>query len=466
MPEAPLEEEPALKATSPVELVPSATAGAVIACTEPVFQRLALEPNEIVRLRVGKKQVTARLRALSESDALRVAVSPQVRQRLALPPRARLHLRKNEDGSLEFGPFFGILARPIPRIPPYGEQNRDFRLHMAMGRRRYVPVYAFGPHDIDRRRGTVRARVYDETRRRWVRRTMPIPHVVWNRSYWPGPKNRALLARTLRRLKVRGSIPFNPGVGTKWQVYRLLYEDPALRAHVPHTERYTGLQTVLRFASRYRGVYMKPLWGGWGIGIMRIRRLGRNRFHVSRTIGRRGRNWSRVVSLAGLRAVVRGLVDGPYLVQQEIPLAQLNGRLCDIRVLAQRRADGAWGITGAVVRVGKPRSVISNLHGGGRAMELRRALSLLFSDAPERVEQVIRSLEELTLKVIDRVESRFGRFGEIGLDFGIDRQGHLWFIEVNSRPGRHSFRITSPDDVWLATSATPVEYARKLADFA
>lgn len=451
--------------TTPVELLARAAPGQAINVSQDVMEALGLTPGQSVVLRAGMNRVTARVGRAPNGAAGRVIVSADLRRRLALPARARIHLRRNEDGSLELGPFFGILARVVPRTPPYGEQNRDFRLHMAMGRMRNVSVYAFGPGDIDIRRGTVRARVFDETHRRWVRRTMPVPHVVWNRSYWPGNANRALLRRTLRRLVRRGSIPFNPGVGTKWQVYRLLLEDPELRRHVPATERYTGIQGVLRFARRYPGVYMKPLWGGWGIGIMRIRRLGPNRYRVSRTIGRRGRNWSRVVSRAGLAATVRRLVDGPYLVQQEIPLTKMDGRLCDIRALAQRRADGTWGLTGAVVRIGKPRSIISNLHGGGRAMELNQALQRLFPGRPELAARVEEDLNRLAIKVVRKVESRFGTFGEIGLDFGVDATGHLWFIEVNSRPGRHSFRITSPDDIWLATSANPVEYARRLAKF-
>lgn len=98
-------------------------------------------------------------------------------------------------------------------------------------------------------------------------------------------------------------------------------------------------------------------------------------------------------------------------------------------------------------------------------MELNQALQRLFPGRPELAARVEEDLNRLAIKVVRKVESRFGTFGEIGLDFGVDATGHLWFIEVNSRPGRHSFRITSPDDIWLATSANPVEYARRLAKF-
>lgn len=448
-----------------IELIASRQLANTLALPRHLLETLGIRPGESAIVRAGRKRTRVSIRTLPDEVGNTVRIGSASCRALALPGELKIHLKRHEDGTLELGPFFGILARVVPDGPPYGEQNRDFRVHMALGKRRNVAVYAFSPADVDWKHGRIRARVFDEASKRWVRRIMPIPHVVWNRSYWPGSRNRAMLGRTLKALRDAGARPFNPGVGTKWQVYRLLGEEPSLRPHIPRTEQYASVRTVLQFLQRFPGVYMKPLWGGWGIGIMRIRPMGGQRYRVSRTIGRAGRNWDRVVNQAGLRAAVSRLVDGPYLVQQEIPLARLEGRLADVRVLAQRRADGEWGVTGAVVRVGKPRSVISNLHGGGQAIEIRSGLTQLFPGQHELVERILSDIHSLALTIVRKVESRFGRFGEIGLDFGVDHHGHVWFIEVNSRPGRHSFRITSPDDVWLASSANPVEYAKRLATF-
>lgn len=423
-----------------------------------------LQQDDVVYVTAGTKRTRATVRCINKSDN-DVLIGHHIRRYLALPRRLHIHIKQNSQYDLELGPFFGILARIIPRSVPYGEQNRDFRLHMALGKKQHVPVYCFGPSDVRWKSRIIRARVYDEQRRRWIRRFMPLPNVVWNRSYWPGKHQRSRMRRTMHGLWRRGSRPFNPGVGTKWQVYRLLLADESLRAHVPHTEQYRSPRTVLRMLQRYKRVYMKPLWGGWGIGIMRLQRISRGRYRLTRTIGRRGRTWSRVTGPAQMRAIVRRLVDGPYLIQQEIPLARINNRVTDVRVLAQRRGDGEWDVTGAVMRVGKPRSVISNLHGGGKAYKLRDALNIIFADKPEMVNKTMQRLQSLSIAIARRVESRYGRFGEIGLDFGVDRTGHIWFIEVNSRPGRHSFRTTSPDDVWLASSEFPIAYATHLAQF-
>ena len=163
--------------------------------------------------------------------------------------RPRLYIRRNMDGTLELGPFFGI-SHVIPHLPPYGEQNRDFRLHMAVGRRRRRGLRV-RPGDIDLRRQrrpgpstTKRADAGCGARCHAARGLEPLI-LARQRKPRPAPPHTAQ-AHTARTL------PFNPGVGTKWQVYRLLLGDPQLRRHVPATERYTGIQGVLRFARRYQ----------------------------------------------------------------------------------------------------------------------------------------------------------------------------------------------------------------------
>ena len=444
--------------------------GAWIEMPRHLSETLQIEPNTRVALRAGRKAVSCAVRISDDSGSVSTApllrLSPAIRRTLGLPLGTRLQIRRSAD-SLEVGPFFGIFARYERRWPPYGEQNVDFRAHMEAGRQRHVAVYTFGPRDIDWNRRLIRALIYDTsgTRNRWRRVYMAMPHVVWNRSYWPGAHRRVMKA-TLRRLRLRaGSMIFNAGVGTKWHVYRHLWEQESLRPHLPRTARYRGIGTVLRFLARYPGVYMKPVWGGWGIGVFRIRRVGRNRFTISRTLGRRGVNVSRTVGLQGLRAELARLVRKPYLVQQEIRLARIGDRIVDIRVLAQRRSDGSWGITGAVARAGRRRSVISNLHGGGRPIALAQAAPKIFPNNPEIGAAAEATIHRLTHEIIAVIERKYGRFGEIGLDFGIDQTGHVWFIEVNSRPGKNSFRITSRDNAWRAATANPVEYANQLSRF-
>ncbi|GJM71157.1 hypothetical protein HMSSN036_33730 [Paenibacillus macerans] len=75
---------------------------------------------------------------------------------------------------------------------------------------------------------------------------------------------------------------------------------------------------------------------------------------------------------------------------------------------------------------------------------------------------VVQTIRHLSLRVPEYLESRFGRLAELGLDFGVDREGRVWILEVNSKPGRTSFfRIGDPISARKSIE-NPISYARYL----
>ena len=55
--------------------------------------------------------------------------------------------------------------------------------------------------------------------------------------------------------------------------------------------------------------------------------------------------------------------------------------------------------------------------------------------------------------------------GEIGLDFIIDAEGQVWFLEANSKPGRKAFSQMELNKEERLTIMRPMLYARYLAGF-
>ncbi|WP_374701241.1 YheC/YheD family protein [Thalassobacillus sp. C254] len=45
-------------------------------------------------------------------------------------------------------------------------------------------------------------------------------------------------------------------------------------------------------------------------------------------------------------------------------------------------------------------------------------------------------MESLLLTIFKKIEESYGRFGEMGIDIGIDQGGNLWIIECNAKPGK------------------------------
>lgn len=74
----------------------------------------------------------------------------------------------------------------------------------------------------------------------------------------------------------------------------------------------------------------------------------------------------------------------------------------------------------------------------------------------------METIDQLSANIPIHLESHFGRLAELGIDFGVDQQGKVWILEVNSKPGRSSFFKIG--DVISARKSieNPIGYARYL----
>lgn len=76
-----------------------------------------------------------------------------------------------------------------------------------------------------------------------------------------------------------------------------------------------------------------------------------------------------------------------------------------------------------------------------------------------RVQALEHKLLHRSRLILQALETGFGRFSELGLDYGIERSGRLWFLEANAKPGRAAMAHISENAAQLAIS-TPVAYAK------
>lgn len=330
---------------------------------------------------------------------------------------------------------------------------------MQVGRARGVVVYTFAPQDIDWAHRVAWGRTYSPRLGGWVRRAYPLPQAVFNR--YPAAAYNQFVLGTIRRLKDHG-VPFvNSSFVDKYRLHRLLIQWPALRPHLPQTRLCRGSAApVLELLRTYPSVYMKPVDGSLGSGVVRVRRLGGGRYHVA---GRaQGRHFSRIVPARLLASSLRRIAASRrYMAQQGLTLDFLRGRTADIRALIQRDGQGVWQLTGMALRVGASGSVTSNLHGGGHAVRVEGALAPHFGAT--RTRQIMADVKRVLGLCVAATEHSLGPMGELGMDLGVDAHGHVWYIESNPKPGRSILTHLHASRQRALSIRRPVDYAIYLA---
>lgn len=340
------------------------------------------------------------------------------------------------------------------------EERGFFRSLQREARRQGVEAFVFTPEDVAEGKRRIHAHVYDEAAKVWKRRWVPFPDVVFDRCrYQNTPRFRKLREF---RAKYGDLLYMNRPLANKATIHSLLYKEKDIRPNLPETVLYSGEKELGAFLKKHSIVFVKPINGTGGRGVVRIERAGGGQFAVRGRDRRRNILPRRVMSLGGVAKLISGLgLDKNCLMQQGIELTLPNGRVHDYRLLMQKTGEGRWDATGCAGRIGAARSVTSNLHGGGQAVPMDRLLKITFP-REGRAEAVKADMFQLGHRVVEALERKYRDMCELALDIAVDREGHVWLLEINPKPAREVFRRIGEADVYRKAIVRPIEYAKWL----
>ncbi|WP_124726908.1 YheC/YheD family protein [Staphylospora marina] len=328
------------------------------------------------------------------------------------------------------------------------------------GRRLGIRVIVFDPKFIDWKSRTVPGwSVLPD--RRWIRGTEPLPKLVYDRIYYLDS------AHYLRYKPFVQKVADDPGIrllgralGGKMQTHEILSTHPEIKPFLPPTARYQTPKDVLERLDKFGSVLIKPNGGSHGRGVVAINRTG-DKWWVR---GRSKANHSFETWFFRLDDFLRWIRDfignTRYVIQPFLDLTTADGRPFDVRILVQKNEQFAWETTGMAVRIGNPRTITSNLHGGGQAVKFEEFLA---GNYDESLANTIRkNIRFLSRTVPSHIEKNHGPLLELGLDVGIDKKGNVWILEVNSKPGRTVFIRTGELDIRKRAVRLPILYAGAL----
>ncbi|GIO12570.1 hypothetical protein J19TS2_21250 [Cohnella xylanilytica] len=366
--------------------------------------------------------------------------------------------RRSGGAAAPAGLALGIAVCEREGNVPFAEASFVRRL-IASGPAYGLDVFAFAPSSYSDERGTVRAWIWNGG---WSREERAAPALAYDRGWPRDREERAGFQSGLSRMsKTRGLKLLNGRLPGKAEVYRALSRDAGLRRWLPPTAAYRGTSSLAEWLGRRGGAaFLKPSNGSQGRGVVAVAREEPGGGLV-RLSGRTGANRSfrigGIREAEALRRIDRWIGGRPYVMQPLLELRGADGEPFDLRVLMQRGGQGSWTTAGTAVRCGRSGAVTANLHGGGTPRSAEGYLTELFGG--RAAAGLLEELREAAASVVERLEESFGRFAELGLDFGIDRSGKLWFLEANAKPGRASMACAGGAAAAEAAER-PLAYAR------
>ncbi|MBE1441365.1 YheC/YheD family protein [Paenibacillus sp. OAS669] len=376
--------------------------------------------------------------------------------------------------------LFGIMTTQSEGFPPF--LSRDFYRKLCLiGSRAGMTVFVFTPQGIRWSEGTVRGYSFDAAARRWVSQDYAMPDVVYDRCFFVNRNQHEAYREVMRTLRTLPSpLLLGYGLKGKWEVQQMLEQDGRFGSHLPRTEVMRSVQSAAEWLKARSEVLLKPQAGSQGCGVVLVRRAAGRRAQARKhaaaveitanagaaftVIGRDARNGRVARSFADTASLLRWLrrftAQRSYLLQQYLPLHGRSGEAYDVRSLVQKDGTGQWQVTGMAVRKGQIGSLTSNLHGGGTVEPVKAYLTAQFGNA--RSDQILSEMKKLSKQIPEALEQSHGRLAELGIDFGVDTSGHIWLLEVNSKPGRAIFSYLHDKKARFNALANPIRYARYL----
>lgn len=223
---------------------------------------------------------------------------------------------------------------------------------------------------------------------------------------------------------------------SKWIKTQSLLRHKRLAGFVPETKLY-GRTSLLAMLKKHRMVYVKPISGSGGQGVIRAERLpharkAKYRYQLERKRGSFAQFPPFFHSLNRVR------LRKPYLVQQGIPLLTYADRIFDVRVMVQRTAKRPWKATGYIGRLAHPGKIVTNYHSEGTPVRLETLLSPHVKGAKRREYRIM--LQQLGQRIAEHLQKSHPNFRELGIDFAIDNTLKPWVLEVNTGPDVHIFK--------------------------
>ncbi|EGK12001.1 YheD like protein [Desmospora sp. 8437] len=215
---------------------------------------------------------------------------------------------------------------------------------------------------------------------------------------------------------------------------KVLLKDPWISPYVPETLWFsvTALKDML---SVYPTVFVKPNSNHRGNQILRIRNVSQQEPRSQKkSLYELCYSYKKEVKTCSLEEVIEEVVNEiklneKFIVQQGIDLATFGGLPFDLRIL-MHKSEERWQISGWLARVAKKGQIVTNHIRGAKAMPLDHVLK---DNSHLNSTDLMIKLGDLAHQISQALGSYFD-LRILALDMAVDKNGKLWFIEMNSDP--------------------------------
>jgi ribosomal protein L24E len=348
---------------------------------------------------------------------------------------------------------FGIMTLSMESEASYIDEIAIRAHSCGMKCFRFLPS-KINPHNLK-----VEGSRFEFEQQRWIDCEFPIPTLLYDRCFYGDDEHSKQCIPTVSWLKSREDITFlGYGLPNKLDLYHAL-KSSELSPYLPQSQSISEVSVVLDELKKRKKLIIKPINGAQGYGIYYIKKNNKT-FHVKTEKNKKiiSRIFPNEFKLTDwLNTLIQ---QRKYLLQPYLELVNSELQPFDIRILLQKNEHGKWVERGKGIRTGNTGGILSNLSAGGSVVDFSEWSSNL---STSKLEYIRNELDFILTNLPVLLEKEFLPLFELGIDIGVAKNGAIWMLDVNSKPGRKVI-LKSNSKMKDTLSLAPLLYGKFLSE--
>ncbi|MDP5274571.1 YheC/YheD family protein [Chengkuizengella axinellae] len=382
-----------------------------------------------------------------------ISIPQQISEQIIIP-RVPYDYQINQN-ELRLGPVIGYMVLKRTFASPQNRVPRFVHYDQFKG-----VVFLFTSTNMDKESFNLPGYYYDPVRKRFMEGVFPYPDAIYTRSNVKFENYKHLREKIGDRIF---NYPYR--ADNKRKFWKKMSADPNIKQHLPFTQPYMGIDSVLQMLKEYGSVYLKPINLNRGKGIFQI--IKENERYILMT-RKNERFETRSIEKLNSMVTKHMIQDKSYIIQQTVEFKSGLNRI-DFRAYIQKDESLKWNLSGMEARIAKKGSIITNMTHRMMVEMGDHAFKKHFQLTQDEIIQIKNKILQIGAKILNEIENsnRNYHLGDAAIDLVVDSDLKIWILEVQMNYGAEVKRggHISESKIFPYILQTPFFYAKALAGF-
>lgn len=345
----------------------------------------------------------------------------------------------------------------------YFDQKTKFSVRELVreNNRLSTDLFFFSRKNVNPVRRTIKGIYFENKSKKWIKKDYSYPDVLYSRTR----EFNNNLNKKLRESFIKNGVTFLNARSAfdKWTIHQKLLKDPKVSQHLPVTMLYKNPSDLRKMFAYNHSVYIKPKIGRLGHNIIHVKMIpGQGyeyKYYSKRLVHRKVKTYKALTKV--IKKVLKGKI---AMMQVAIDSIKINNnRMVDMRAEIQRTGNGELKVIDIFSRISAKKSPITNLPSGAEFFRFDPFIRTYLNYSEKEANLLKQRVEVFVKKFHESIERVYGNLGETAIDFALDSNQKLWFIECNATSTKLAYLVAKSSQKTIRSAfKNPLEYCMYL----